>query len=49
MTTERNFDVYLWFITAKGGALDGGPQCLMSNLRNGYVACPLATHVPCRL
>ena len=25
---------------ANAGALDGGPQCRMSNLRNGNVPCP---------
>ena len=35
---------------AKGGALDGGGGGgLMSNLRNGHVACSLAIHVPCHL
>ena len=31
------------------GALDVGPQCHVSNLRNDNVACPLTLHVACRL
>ena len=26
----------------RGGGLTGGPQCRVSNSRNGHVACPLA-------
>ena len=29
----------------KSGALDGGPQCCMSNLRNGNVPC----HLLCKI
>ena len=31
------------------GALDGGPLCHVSNLRNYNVACHIAIHVSCRL
>ena len=42
----RKWSPFHWWAVPEWGPLIGGPQCRMSNLRNGNLACPCCLFSP---